>query len=144
MLEWTNSYGRWVGQLVSFPSSSLPRQTLPWLAHPMQLQQGASFPVLGASDPGPPHSLPGPALLFCPARVQGWWRAGLVFSLSLPWDQLSCLPQVSRGGKWRASFPHPWHCMADEESEVGPDLLPSHPQGARQILSALVCCPGRK
>lgn len=58
----------------------------------MQLQQGASFPVLGASNPGLLHSLPGPALLFCPARVQGLssfvlqlveGRAGILTRLTL-------------------------------------------------------------
>lgn len=80
----------------------------------------------------------------CSPVCYSWWRAGLVLSLSLPWDQLSCLPQISRDGKWRASFPHPWHCMADEGSRVWSALFLSHPQGVRRIVSALVCCPGRK
>lgn len=62
--------GRWVGQLADFPSSSLPRQALPWLTQGNYSKEPV-FLFLGLQIQAPLHSLPGPALLFCPARVQG-------------------------------------------------------------------------
>lgn len=142
-----------VGGLVSFasfPSSSLPRQALPWLTQGNSSKEPV-FLFLGPQIQDPLTHCQGQLYCFallgcraCSPVCDSWWRAGLVLSLSLPWDQLSCLPQVSRDGKWRTSFPHPWHCKADEGSGLGTALFLSYPHGVRQIVSALVCCPGRK
>lgn len=66
--------GSWVGQFTSFLLPSIPGQALQhWLTQ-SSLQQKEAVLVLLLSGPQiwvPSLILPGPALLFCPSKVQG-------------------------------------------------------------------------